>query len=99
MNSMSNFKFAVGICAFNEEKNICFLLQRFTVPTSSIGDNLISVCRLKPNQAFYMLLGIFLGVTAYLQVKMNPRNGNIPYIWEPIESTKISIQVPNISQV
>jgi hypothetical protein len=71
----------------------------FTVSTSSFGNILTSVCRLKPSEAFYMLLGIFLEVTAYSQAKMDSRNGNIPYIWEPIESTKISIQVPSISQV
>jgi biofilm PGA synthesis N-glycosyltransferase PgaC len=71
----------------------------FTVSTSNIRNILTGVCRLKPNEAFYMLLGILLEVTAYSQAKMDSRNGNIPYVWEPIQSTKISIQVPNISPV
>jgi len=83
---MSNFKFAVKMSAFNEEKNICSLLQRFTVSTSSIGNNLLSVCRLKRNQTFYMLLGAVLEVIAYSQAKIDHRNVNIPCIRETIES-------------
>jgi cellulose synthase/poly-beta-1,6-N-acetylglucosamine synthase-like glycosyltransferase len=63
----------------------------FTVSTSSFKNILTAATRLKPNEAFYAFLGVFLEVAAYSQAKMDSRNGKIPYIWEPIKSTKISI--------
>ncbi|MCW4047191.1 MAG: glycosyltransferase [Candidatus Bathyarchaeota archaeon] len=63
----------------------------FTVSTSSFRNILTAATRLKPSEAFYAFLGVFLEVAAYSQAKMDSRNGKIPYIWEPIKSTKISI--------
>jgi hypothetical protein len=95
---MSTSKFAVDICTFNGE-NLCSLIQRFTFSTSSVGNNLTSVCWLKSNQGFCMFLGVFLEVVAYSQAKMDSRNGTVSYIREPIDDMKISTQVPCISQV
>jgi cellulose synthase/poly-beta-1,6-N-acetylglucosamine synthase-like glycosyltransferase len=63
----------------------------FIVSTSSFGNILQAVTKLKPSEAFYVFLGGFLEVIAYSQAKMDSRKDKIPYIWEPIRSTKISI--------
>jgi cellulose synthase/poly-beta-1,6-N-acetylglucosamine synthase-like glycosyltransferase len=63
----------------------------FRVSTSSLGNILQAVAGLKPAEVFYIFLGVFLEVTAYSQARMDSRNGKLPYIWEPIKSTKIPI--------
>lgn len=69
-------------------------LQRtteFTVSTSSFTNILKAVVELKPSEAFYVFLGGLLEVIACSQAKMDSRKDKVPYIWEPIRSTKISI--------
>ncbi len=63
----------------------------FAVSTSSFGNILQAVANLKPSEVFYVFLGGFLEVTAYSQAKIDSRKDKVPYIWEPIRSTKISI--------
>jgi cellulose synthase/poly-beta-1,6-N-acetylglucosamine synthase-like glycosyltransferase len=63
----------------------------FTVSTASFGNILQAVAKLKPSEAFYVFLGGFLEVTAYSQARMDLKKDRVPYIWEPIRSTKISI--------
>ena len=68
----------------------------FTVSTSSFKNILRAVGCLKPNEILYAVLGSFLEVFAYAQAKMNSLNGKIPYIWEPIRSTKTSQLVQTV---
>jgi cellulose synthase/poly-beta-1,6-N-acetylglucosamine synthase-like glycosyltransferase len=63
----------------------------FTVSTASFGNILQAVAKLKPIETFYVLLGGFLEMTAYSRARIDLRKDRVPYIWEPIRSTKISI--------
>jgi len=64
----------------------------FSTSTSSFVNILNAMAGLKPSEAFYAFLGVFLEVTAYSQARMYSRKNEIPFIWEPIRSTKVSIQ-------
>jgi cellulose synthase/poly-beta-1,6-N-acetylglucosamine synthase-like glycosyltransferase len=64
----------------------------FVVSTSSFGNILQAVSELKPNELFYAFLGGLLEVTAYFKAKLDSRRDMVPFIWEPIKSTKISIR-------
>jgi biofilm PGA synthesis N-glycosyltransferase PgaC len=63
----------------------------FTVSTASFGNILQAVAKLKPSETFYVFLGGLLEITAYSRAKMDLKKDRVPYIWEPIRSTKISI--------
>jgi len=63
----------------------------FTVSTSSFGNILRVVAGLKANEFFYAMLGGVLEMAAYAQAKGDIRRGVVPYIWEPIRSTKTSM--------
>jgi len=65
----------------------------FTVSTSSFGNVLRAVASLKPKEFFYAMLGGVLEVAAYAQAKGSIRKGIVPYIWDPIRSTKTSMCV------
>jgi hypothetical protein len=65
----------------------------FTVSTSSFVNILKAVAELRPSEAFYVFLGGFLELAAYSQARMDSRKNKIPFIWEPIRSTKVSIRV------
>ena len=65
----------------------------FMVSTSDFGNILRAVPNLKPNELFYAILGGIIEVTAYAQARVDTRKGLVPYIWEPIGSTKTSIRV------
>jgi uncharacterized membrane protein YccF (DUF307 family) len=45
----------------------------------------------------YLLPGGFLEAVAYLQARIAVKKGNIPYIWEPIRSTKTSLSPTSMS--
>ena len=64
----------------------------FVVSTSNFGNILQVTAELKVSEIFYAFLGGFLEVTAYLKAKSESRKNRVPYIWEPIKSTKISIR-------
>lgn len=58
------------------------------VSTSSFGNVLHAISALRPTEVFYMLLGGFLEMIAYFQARIALSKGKVPYIWEPIKSTK-----------
>jgi biofilm PGA synthesis N-glycosyltransferase PgaC len=61
------------------------------VSTSSFRNVLQSIPALRPTEIFYALLGGFLEMVAYFQARVTLSKGKVPYIWEPIKSTKASI--------
>lgn len=63
----------------------------FTVSTSNIKNVLQAAAELRLSEMFYAFLGGVLEVTAYSKAKLDYRKA-IPYMWEPIKSTKISIR-------
>ncbi len=62
----------------------------FNVSTSSFKNMLQATRKLSPKEAFYASLGSIIEIIAYFQAK-SARKETIPYMWEPIKSTKISI--------
>lgn len=68
-------------------------LQRatsFEVSTSNFQNILRAIPILKITEIPYLLLGGFLEVIAYFLARIDFRKGIIPYVWEPIRSTKTS---------
>lgn len=63
----------------------------FVVSTSNIRNTLWTVSTLKVREIPFALVGAFLEGFAYLAARLNFSRGKVPYIWEPIESTKTSI--------
>jgi biofilm PGA synthesis N-glycosyltransferase PgaC len=63
----------------------------FVVPTSSITNTLWSVSTLKASEIPFALIGAFLEGLAYLAARLTFSKGKVPYIWDPIKSTKTSI--------
>ncbi len=61
------------------------------VPTSSFRNILQAIPALRPTEVFYVLLGGFLEMVAYFQARVTLSKGKVPYIWEPIKSTKTSV--------
>lgn len=59
------------------------------VSTSSFKNVLQAISALRPTEIFYALLGGFLEIIAYFQASTALSKGKVPYIWEPIKSTKI----------
>jgi biofilm PGA synthesis N-glycosyltransferase PgaC len=64
----------------------------FTVSTSDFRNIMVAIASLKANEVFYALLGGVVEVTAYAQARIDAGKGLIPYVWEPIGSTKTSIR-------
>jgi cellulose synthase/poly-beta-1,6-N-acetylglucosamine synthase-like glycosyltransferase len=62
----------------------------FDVSTSSFKNILYSLSDLSVSEVFYAFLGGILEGLAYSQAKLS-KNKKIPYMWEPIKSTKVSI--------
>ncbi len=62
----------------------------FDVSTSSFKNILYSLPDLSTSEIFFAFLGGLVEVVAYSQAKLS-KNKKIPYMWEPIKSTKISI--------
>lgn len=63
----------------------------FIVSTSNFTNILRVFAELRVSEVFYAFLGGLLEVTAYSKAKLDSKKV-IPYIWEPIKSTKISIR-------
>jgi cellulose synthase/poly-beta-1,6-N-acetylglucosamine synthase-like glycosyltransferase len=63
----------------------------FKVSTSSFRNVLRAMSALKPDEVLYAMLGGFLETIAYAQARIALSRGMIPYIWEPIRSTKIQL--------
>jgi len=63
----------------------------FKVSTSSFRNVLRAISALKSDEVLYALLGGFLEIIAYSQARISLSKGMIPYIWEPIRSTKIQL--------
>jgi biofilm PGA synthesis N-glycosyltransferase PgaC len=63
----------------------------FKVSTSSFRNVLRAISALKLDEVLYAVLGGFLEVIAYAQARIALNKGTIPYIWEPIKSTKIQL--------
>jgi len=61
------------------------------VSTSSFRNILQAIPALRPTEIFYVLLGGLLEMIAYFQARVTLSKGKVPYIWEPIKSTKTSI--------
>jgi poly-beta-1,6-N-acetyl-D-glucosamine synthase len=64
----------------------------FEVSTSGFRNVLAAVSGLKVTEVFYAILGGIVEVAAYAQAKADAGRGGVPYIWEPIRSTKTSIR-------
>ena len=62
----------------------------FVVPTSNFRTALWTVLTLKPSEIPYALLGAVLEGVAYLVARLNFSKGKVPYVWDPIKSTKTS---------
>lgn len=62
----------------------------FSVSTSNFTNILKVAPELKVSEIFYAFLGGFFEVVAYFQAKFSSKN-EIPYIWKPIKSTKVSL--------
>jgi len=60
----------------------------FRVSTSSFLNVLSAIPSLKVNEIFYAFLGGFLEMIAYFEAKIASSKGIVPYVWEPIRSTK-----------
>lgn len=63
----------------------------FRVSTSSFKNSLQAFSFLKLHEVPYALLGAFLELVAYFEARLAFSKGKIPYTWESIKSTKISI--------
>jgi cellulose synthase/poly-beta-1,6-N-acetylglucosamine synthase-like glycosyltransferase len=63
----------------------------FKVSTASFRNVLRAVPTLKLGEVFYVFLGTLLEVVAYSQARIVVSKDVIPYMWEPIESTKIRL--------
>jgi cellulose synthase/poly-beta-1,6-N-acetylglucosamine synthase-like glycosyltransferase len=60
----------------------------FKVSTSKVGNVLRAVPTLNLDEALYAFLGSLVEMVAYSQARVVLSEDAIPYIWEPIESTK-----------
>jgi cellulose synthase/poly-beta-1,6-N-acetylglucosamine synthase-like glycosyltransferase len=63
----------------------------YKVSTSSFKNILRALSGLKRSEAIYILPGAFLEIVAYLEAKILFTKGIIPFVWEPIKSTKTSM--------
>lgn len=66
-------------------------MSGFVVSTSNFRNTVWSVSTLKLRETPYALLGGILEGFAYLVARLNFSKGKVPYVWEPIKSTKTSI--------
>jgi poly-beta-1,6-N-acetyl-D-glucosamine synthase len=62
----------------------------FDVSTSSFKNILYSLPDLSASEMFFAFLGGLVEVVAYSQARL-AKNKKVPYMWEPIKSTKVSI--------
>ncbi len=62
----------------------------FDVSTSSFKNILYSLPDLSAGEVFFAFLGGLVEVVAYSQARL-AKNAKVPYMWEPIKSTKVSI--------
>jgi poly-beta-1,6-N-acetyl-D-glucosamine synthase len=62
----------------------------FDVSTSSFKNILYSLPDLSASEVFFAFLGSLIEIVAYSQARI-AKNKKIPYMWEPIKSTKVSI--------
>jgi biofilm PGA synthesis N-glycosyltransferase PgaC len=63
----------------------------YRVSTSSFKNMLRAVSALERSETIYVLPGGFLEFVAFLEAKILFRKGIIPFVWEPIKSTKTSM--------
>lgn len=63
----------------------------FVVPTSNFGNAVWQFSTLKLHEVPYALLGAVLEGFAYLVARLKFSKGKVPFVWEPIKSTKTSI--------
>jgi len=63
----------------------------FDVSTTNFRYILQVIPKLTPSEVFFAFLGAFIEVIAYRQAKRSAMKEKIPYMWEPIKSTKSSI--------
>lgn len=63
------------------------------VPTSSFKNILKVIPKLKISEFFYLFFGGVVEMVAYIQARNAVKKKVIPYVWEPIESTKTRLKV------
>jgi cellulose synthase/poly-beta-1,6-N-acetylglucosamine synthase-like glycosyltransferase len=63
----------------------------FKVSTSRFRNVLRAISVLKLDEVLYVFLGALIEIIAYSQARTALSKGMIPYVWEPIESTKIQL--------
>ncbi len=61
---------------------------KFKVSTSGLVNSLQAFSFLKPSELPYALIGAFLEILAYFEARFTFNKNRIPYMWEPIKSTK-----------
>lgn len=64
----------------------------FEVSTSDFRNVLAAVLGLKATEVFYAILGGVVEMVAYAQARADAGRGLVPYIWEPIRSTKTFVR-------
>lgn len=60
----------------------------YKVSTSSFKNILRAVSALRRNETMYLLSGGFLETVTYLEARILFSQGTVPFVWEPIKSTK-----------
>lgn len=63
----------------------------YKVSTSSFKNMVRAIFALKRSETIYVLPGGVLEIVAYLEAKILFRKGTVPFVWEPIKSTKTSM--------
>jgi cellulose synthase/poly-beta-1,6-N-acetylglucosamine synthase-like glycosyltransferase len=63
----------------------------YKVSTSSFRNILRAVSALRRSETIYLLPGGLLETVAYLEARILFSKGTIPFVWEPIKSTKTSV--------
>jgi len=63
----------------------------YKVSTASFKNMLRAVSALKRGETIYVLPGGFLEIVAYLEARILFSKGNVPFVWEPIRSTKTAM--------
>ncbi|MGC8939233.1 MAG: glycosyltransferase [Candidatus Bathyarchaeia archaeon] len=66
---------------------------QFQVSTSNFKNILGVIPKLKVSEFLYLFLGGFIEIVAYIQARNAFRKKRVPYVWDPIESTKTRLKL------
>jgi hypothetical protein len=68
-------------------------VTQLQVSTSSFKNILKVIPKLKISEFLYLFLGGFIEMVAYIQARKAFKEKMIPYVWDPIESTKTQLKL------